>query len=134
MQQQQVQLRYFTVTAPTAGIVGDVPVRVGNQVTPQTVLTTIDQNDDARGLRRRCRSSARATLKNGLPIQVLEQRRRREIAATTVVNFISPHVDDQTQSVLVKGAVRNPDGDAARVAVRARAHRLEDDARGWSCR
>ena len=45
MQQQQVQLRYFTVTAPTAGIVGDVPVRVGNQVTPQTVLTTIDQNE-----------------------------------------------------------------------------------------
>ena len=36
VQQQQVQLRYFTVTAPTAGIVGDVPVRVGNQVTPQT--------------------------------------------------------------------------------------------------
>ena len=32
-------------TAPTAGVVGDVPVRVGNQVTPQTMLTTIDQND-----------------------------------------------------------------------------------------
>ena len=45
MQQQEVQLRYFTVTAPTAGIIGDVPVRVGNQVTPQTVLTTIDQNE-----------------------------------------------------------------------------------------
>ena len=45
VQQQEVQLRYFTVTAPTAGVVGDVPVRVGNQVTPQTVLTTIDQND-----------------------------------------------------------------------------------------
>ena len=44
VQQQQVQLRYYTVTAPTAGIVGDVPVRVGNQVSPQTVLTTIDQN------------------------------------------------------------------------------------------
>jgi len=28
----------------------------------------------------------------------------------TVVNFVSPHVDDQTQSVLVKAAVRNPDG------------------------
>ncbi len=45
VQQQEVQLRYFTVTAPTAGEVGDVPVRVGNQVTPQTVLTTIDQNE-----------------------------------------------------------------------------------------
>ena len=45
VQQQEVQLRYFTITAPTAGVVGDVPVRVGSQVTPQTVLTTIDQND-----------------------------------------------------------------------------------------
>src|SRR6185295_17503310 len=36
VQQQQVQLRYFTVTAPTSGIVGDVPVRVGHQVSPQT--------------------------------------------------------------------------------------------------
>ena len=45
MQQQEVQLRYFTVAAPTAGVVGDVPVRVGSQVTPQTLLTTIDQND-----------------------------------------------------------------------------------------
>src|SRR5206468_8591401 len=26
------------------------------------------------------------------------------------VNFISPHVDDQTQSILVKGQVRNPNG------------------------
>ncbi len=33
VQQQEVQLRFFTITAPTAGIVGDVPVRVGNQVT-----------------------------------------------------------------------------------------------------
>jgi multidrug efflux pump subunit AcrA (membrane-fusion protein) len=33
----------------------------------------------------------------------------RERLATTVVSFISPHVDDQTQSILVKGAVSNPD-------------------------
>ena len=33
-----------------------------------------------------------------------------ETLATTTVSFISPHVDDQTQSVLVKGTVRNPDG------------------------
>src|SRR5262249_40087526 len=45
VQQQQVQLRYYTVTTPTDGIVGDVPVRVGYQVTTATMLTTIDQND-----------------------------------------------------------------------------------------
>ena len=45
MQQQQVQLRYYTITAPTSGIVGDVPARVGMQVSPQTMLTTIEQNE-----------------------------------------------------------------------------------------
>jgi RND family efflux transporter MFP subunit len=47
-------------------------------------------------------------LKNGLPIQILSSDGGQRLATTTV-NFISPHVDDQTQSVLVKGAVRNPD-------------------------
>ena len=32
VQQQQVQLRYYTISAPTSGIVGDVPARVGMQV------------------------------------------------------------------------------------------------------
>ena len=30
--------------------------------------------------------------------------------ATTTISFISPHVDDQTQSILVKGIVANPSG------------------------
>ena len=51
VQQQEVQLRYFTVTAPTAGIVGDVPVRVGNQVTPQTRADDDRSERDARALR-----------------------------------------------------------------------------------
>jgi RND family efflux transporter MFP subunit len=49
VQEQQVQLRYYTVTAPTAGIIGDVPARVGNQVTPQTVLTHNRSERHARG-------------------------------------------------------------------------------------
>ena len=40
-----VQLRYYRVTAPVAGAIGDIPVRVGDFVTPQTLLTTLDDND-----------------------------------------------------------------------------------------
>jgi RND family efflux transporter MFP subunit len=107
VQQQQVQLRYYTVAAPTAGIVGDVPVRVGNQVTPQTVLTTIDQNDTLE-LYVSVPIERAGELKIGLPIRVLSGD-AKETLATTTVNFISPHVDDQTQSILVKALVRNPD-------------------------
>ena len=32
------------MTAPTAGVVGDIPVREGDRVTKATLLTTIDAN------------------------------------------------------------------------------------------
>ena len=108
VQQEQVQLRYFTVTAPTAGIVGDVPVRVGNQVSTQTMLTTIDQNETLEVYVAVPIERAGA-LRKGLPIQILGPDGAQHLG-TTVVDFISPRVDDQTQSVLVKGQVRNPDG------------------------
>src|SRR5262249_35819483 len=70
VQQQQVQLRYFTVAAPTAGIVGDVPVRVGNVVTPQTVLTTIDQNETLE-LQVDVPVERASALRMGLPIRIM---------------------------------------------------------------
>src|SRR5271169_2317029 len=41
--QQNVQLRYFEVFAPSAGIVGDIPVHVGDRVTNTMMVTTIDE-------------------------------------------------------------------------------------------
>ena len=128
VQQQEVQLRYFTVTAPTAGIVGDVPVRVGNQVTPQTVLTTIDQNETlelyvpgADRARRRAAERAadcRSSSSDGT-----------ETLATTTVEL---HLAARRRSDAVgarEGAGPEPGRHAARVAVRPRAHRLEDGRR-----
>src|SRR6266850_3684821 len=41
--EQKVQLHYYRVAAPRAGVVGDIPVRVGDRVTNSTVLTTVDK-------------------------------------------------------------------------------------------
>lgn len=108
VQQQVVQLKYFTVAAPTAGTVGDVPVRVGNQVTSQTILTTIDENARLE-VYINVPVERAAELKTGLPVQILSSDGAQTLAATAV-NFISSHVDDQTQSILVKGEVPNADG------------------------
>jgi RND family efflux transporter MFP subunit len=108
VQQQQVQLRYYTVGAPTAGIVGDVPVRVGMQVSTQTLLTTIDQNETLE-VYVAVPIERAGELKRGLPI-IVSSGDGRETLAMTTVGFISPHADEQTQSVLVKGTVRNPAG------------------------
>ncbi|MGE5733675.1 MAG: efflux RND transporter periplasmic adaptor subunit, partial [Acidobacteriota bacterium] len=41
--EQQVQLKYYKVEAPSSGIVGDIPVHVGDRVTTTTMLTTVDK-------------------------------------------------------------------------------------------
>src|SRR5205823_758116 len=41
---QERQLAYYHLSAPFAGIVGDVPVHLGDYVSPQTLLTTVDEN------------------------------------------------------------------------------------------
>jgi RND family efflux transporter MFP subunit len=127
VQQQEVQLRFFTITAPTSGVVGDVPVRVGSQVTPQTLLTTIDQNDTLE-VNVSVPIERASALKVGLPLQVWSSDGAQRIAATSV-SFVSPRADDQTQSVLVKGNVRNPDG-ALRAAQYVRARIIWKTADG----
>jgi len=43
---QEEQLAYYTIRAPFEGVVGDIPVHVGDYVAPATVLTTVDENKD----------------------------------------------------------------------------------------
>jgi RND family efflux transporter MFP subunit len=100
--QQQVQLRYFGVFAPVAGIIGDIPVHVGDRVTNTTMLTTIDER---RGLEvyLSIPSDRAKELKIGAPVQILDTG--GNVILTTRVNFISPQVDTSTQSVLAKAPV-----------------------------
>jgi RND family efflux transporter MFP subunit len=71
-------------------------------------LTTIDQNDVLE-LYVSVPIERAGDLKNGLPIQVVSSDGLQKLA-TTAITFISPRVDDQTQSVLVKGSIRNTSG------------------------
>ncbi len=41
--QQQVELHYYRVSAPMSGIIGDIPVREGDRVAVTTLLTTVDE-------------------------------------------------------------------------------------------
>ena len=43
IREARVQLDYYQVTAPSAGIVGDLAIREGDRVTSATAITTIDQ-------------------------------------------------------------------------------------------
>jgi RND family efflux transporter MFP subunit len=95
----QVELGYYRVTAPSAGVVGDIPVRAGDRVTPSTVITTIDR---AQGLEVYVNVPLEraAELKSGLPVEIVDGEGR--VLARNPITFIAPRADDATQSVQVK--------------------------------
>ena len=102
IREQRVTLAYHEVTAPTAGVVGDIPVRVGDSVTRSSVLTTIDQ---AAGLEVYINVPVQEAqnLRVGLPVHLVDDRGR--IVSTEKVSFVAPSVDGATQSVLAKAGV-----------------------------
>ena len=97
--QQQVQLKYYSVFAPTDGIVGDVPVHVGDRVTNTTMLTTIDERSGLE-VYIPIPSEHAHDIKMGAPVEVVDQAGK--VLLRTNVYFISPQIDTNTQSVLVK--------------------------------
>ena len=104
VRQESVQLHYYRVTAPSAGIVGDIPVRVGDRVTTSTPLTTVDKPGilEAYVYVPIERSSQ---LKLNLPVQIVDQS--GNVIAESRLNFVSPQVDATTQTVLAKAPIAN---------------------------
>lgn len=104
VREQQVQLHYYKVVAPRSGIVGDIPVRVGDRVTTATQLTTVDQPGSLEAYVY-VPIEHSGQLKMNLPVQVLDSEGK--VLADTKVSFISPQVDNTTQTVLVKARIAN---------------------------
>src|SRR6478752_1352769 len=71
VREQEVQLHYYRVVAPRAGMVGDIPVRVGDRVTTTTQLTTVDQPGSLEAYVY-VPVERSAQLKMNLPLQVLD--------------------------------------------------------------
>jgi RND family efflux transporter MFP subunit len=102
--QEQVQLHYYKVVAPRSGIVGDVPVRVGDRVTVSTQLTTVDLPGSLE-VYVYVPIEHSSQLNMNLPVQVLDGEGK--VVADSRISFISPQVDTTTQTVLVKAIVAN---------------------------
>jgi RND family efflux transporter MFP subunit len=113
----RVQLQYFDVTAPAAGTIGDVPVRVGNRVSPADILTTIETNALLEVLVNLPLERG-PDIKRGLTIELLDAA--GATAAKTTVSYIGPSVDPATQTVLVKGTLSGESGLRSSQYVRAR--------------
>jgi RND family efflux transporter MFP subunit len=105
VKEQEVQLKYYSVMAPTAGIIGDVPVHVGDRVTTSTVLTTVDQKAGLEAYINLPLERA-PQVRMGQSVEVMDGTGK--VVANSRVTFISPQVDTATQSVLIKAAIEPP--------------------------
>jgi len=104
VREQEVQLKYYKVVAPRGGIVGDIPVREGDRVTSATQLTTVDQPGSLEAYVY-VPIERSSQLKLNLPVQVLDSNGK--VLTDTRISFISPQVDNTTQTVLIKARIAN---------------------------
>ncbi len=102
--EQQVQLHYYQVVAPRSGIVGDIPVRVGDRVLTTTSLTTVDRPGSLEAYIY-VPIEKSGQLKMNLPVEMVDDSGKT--LATSRITFISPQVDTSTQTVLAKATITN---------------------------
>jgi RND family efflux transporter MFP subunit len=115
--EQTVQLHYYRVVAPRAGIVGDIPVRVGDRIVTTTQLTTVDRPGSLEAYIY-VPIEKSAQLKLDLPVQIVDSS--GNLLASSRITFISPQVDTSTQTVLAKATIANAN-DSLRTAQYIRA-------------
>ena len=116
VQQQKVELHYYNVKAPTDGIVGDIPVRVGDRVAVTTLLTTVDEPGALEAYIYVPGARARE-LHLGMPVKLVNDA--GAVLAESQITFISPQVDPETQTILAK-AVIGPSRANFRISQQAR--------------
>ena len=104
IRESQVELQYYRVTAPAAGIVGDIAIREGDRVTTSTLITTVDTGE---GLEAYINVPLeRATdLRPGLTVELLDNT--GQVIASNPITFVAPRAEDATQSVLAKVTLRS---------------------------
>ncbi len=102
--EQQVQLHYYQVVAPRAGIIGDIPVRLGDRVITTTQLTTVDRPGSLEAYIY-VPVEKSGQLKMNLPVEIVDGSGSQ--LASSRITFISPQVDNTTQTVLAKAQIAN---------------------------
>jgi RND family efflux transporter MFP subunit len=103
---QEEQLGYYTVRAPFDGMVGDVPVHVGDYVSPlvspTVALTTVDQGGDLEAYIYIPTERA-GEVRAGLDVELYDTSGK--LLEKSKIDFVSPQVDPNLQGILAKAPV-----------------------------
>jgi multidrug efflux pump subunit AcrA (membrane-fusion protein) len=105
--EQRAQLRYFDVSAPFSGVVGDIPVKVGDYVSPSTQLMTITVNQPLEAyIYIPVEKSSK--LHTGMPVELIAPD-GRELGPSRIF-FVAPGAEGGDQTILIKAEYANSDG------------------------
>jgi RND family efflux transporter MFP subunit len=103
---QEQLLDYYTIRAPFAGVVGDIPVHLGDLVaplnSPPNVLTTVDEIGDLEAYIY-IPTERGPQVKQGLGVDLTDTA--GNLIEKTKINFVSAQVDTTVQGILVKAPV-----------------------------
>ena len=99
---QKQQLAYYDIRAPFTGVVGDIPVHLGDYVTTTTLLTTVDENADLEAYIYIPTERA-GLVRQGLPVDILDTAGKTLVKSR--ISFLSPQVDNGLQSILAKAEI-----------------------------
>jgi RND family efflux transporter MFP subunit len=101
---QEAQLAYYTICAPFAGVVGDIPVHVGDYASPATMLTTVDENKDLEAYIYVPTERA-GKVRMGQDVELIDNNGK--LLEKTKIDFVSPQVDSTLQGILVKAPIHS---------------------------
>ncbi|AXC09634.1 putative Co/Zn/Cd efflux system membrane fusion protein [Acidisarcina polymorpha] len=104
---QERQLGYYHIRAPFDGIVGDIPVHLGDYVSPTTMLTTVDENRDFEAYVY-IPTERTSEIRNGLGINIVDTDGK--LLESTKIDFVAPSVDNGLQGILVKAPLKSEIG------------------------
>ena len=99
-----VRIKKTDITAPFTGIVGDIPIKIGDYVDSGDDLTTITQNNILE-VNFSIPLEKAKDLKLGLPVVILDSQGKG--VSSGKISFISPNVTANTQLVLAKATLEN---------------------------
>jgi RND family efflux transporter MFP subunit len=103
---QEQLLDYYTIRAPFAGVVGDIPVHLGDLVaplnSPPNILTTVDEIGDLEAYIYIPTERA-GQVRPGLGVDLMDTA--GNLIEKTKIDFVSAQVDTSTQGILVKAPV-----------------------------
>jgi RND family efflux transporter MFP subunit len=104
----QISVSLRNVVSPIAGVLDNIPVKVGDYVNTGEAVARVTQLD-ALLLNLQVPSNRGPRLRTGLPVELLDPN-SQEVLATGSLSFVSPTVDPQAQTILTKAQFRNPNG------------------------